>query len=193
MKILYLHGFRSSPNSFKAQKCFAHIEKLRKMGDRLEWYCPQLPPSPKQAMDMVMQHIEDWQGHQMAVIGSSLGGFYATYVAEHKNCGAVLLNPSVNPAMEMQQYIDKHPIRGEADEKYIQPEFIEQFKALEVPVTMPERYFLVLSKDDEELDYQQAVKHYSKSERKLLENSGHRITDFDDHIEEVFDFIGLGT
>ena len=192
MKLLYLHGFRSSPNSMKAQKCLAHVEKLRKMGDRIDWYCPQLPPSPQQAIEMVMQHIESWQGHQMAVIGSSMGGFYATYIAEYKRCGAVLLNPCVAPAIKMQQYIEDHPVLDESDKKYVQPSFVEEFAALDVPVTMPERYFLILSKDDEELDYREAVKHYAKSEKKLLEKSGHRIDDFDDHIEDIFDFIGLG-
>lgn len=192
MRLLYLHGFRSSPESFKAQKCLAYVEQLRKKGDRIEWYCPQLPASPKQAMAMVMAHMEHWQGHQMAVIGSSLGGFYASYVAEHKRCGAVLLNPAVDPARSLSRVMaDEKDLTGE-DAYFLQPSFIEEFEALSVPVTMSERYFLIAAKGDEVLDYKEAVKRYKGSEQLILEGSDHRITDFDDYIDDVFEFIGLG-
>jgi len=191
MKLLYLHGFRSSPESFKAQKCLAHVQRLRVQGDCIEWYCPQLPPSPKEAMEMVMAYIEGWQGHQMAVIGSSLGGFYAHYVAEHKRCGAVLLNPAVDAVQVFEKAVTGGS-SSEEDAKFLQPSFVEELKALTVPVTMLERYFLVVAKGDEVLDYKLAVKQYKGSEQLILEESDHRITDFDEYINDVFEFIGLG-
>lgn len=192
MKLLYLHGFRSSPQSSKAQLCLAHVEKLRKMGDKIEWYCPLLRPSPRESMEMVLQHIQHWQGHQMAVIGSSLGGFYAHYIAEYKRCGAVLLNPVVDPAAKMSHDLEGlNPAEQQecADETQ---QYVEELKALDVALTMPERYFLLLSKDDKVLNYQEAQRYYVGAEKKFLEHSGHRITDFEDHIDEIFDFIGLG-
>lgn len=192
MKLLYLHGFRSSPQSSKAQKCLARVEALRKKGDRIEWYCPQLPPSPRAAMEMVMRHIESWQGHQMAVIGSSLGGFYATYVAQHKRCGAVLLNPAVYPAKAMESYMAENPELSEDDQVYYSAAHIQELLALEVPVTMPERYFLIAAKGDEVLDYREAVKHYRGCDQLILDASDHQLTDFDEYIDDVFEFIGLG-
>ncbi|MGL4667277.1 MAG: YqiA/YcfP family alpha/beta fold hydrolase [Saezia sp.] len=192
MKLLYLHGFRSSPESLNAQKCFAHVQQLIKKGDRLEWYCPQLPPSPKEAMEMVMAHIEGWQGHQMVVIGSSLGGFYANYVAEHKRCGAVLLNPAVNPVRSLEKAIAEQESPLPDDEYFLQPAFVSELEVLAVPVTMPERYFLIAAKGDELLDYREAVKRYKGCEQLILEESDHRITDFDNYIGDVFEFIGLG-
>lgn len=193
MKLLYLHGFRSTAQSAKAQLCLEHVEKLRRQGDCIEWYCPQLPPSPRQAMSEVMAHIEDWQGHQMGVIGSSLGGFYATYVAEHKRCGAVLLNPVVDPAHEMQTYCEQHrDMPSEDRNTYFQAEFVDELRALEVPVTMPERYFVITAKGDELLDYRKAVRHYRGGEIKVLEGSDHHLSGFSSEIQEVFDFLGLG-
>jgi hypothetical protein len=100
--LLYLHGFRSSPLSAKAQKVAARVQ-ARNPG--VTWWCPQLPPSPRQAMDGVMQGIAGWPRASMAVIGSSLGGFYATWVAQQTGCPAVLLNPAVDPARDLAAYI----------------------------------------------------------------------------------------
>lgn len=192
MKLLYLHGFRSSPNSFKAKKCLAHVEQLRYCGDRIECYCPQLPASPRQAIAMVMTHIEHWQGHQMAVIGSSLGGFYANYVAEYKRCGAVLLNPAVYPAEWLKAEIQKQVHLSDEEAQFFQPAFVCELEKLVMPVTMPERYFVISAKGDEVLDYKDSVKYYKGCEQLILEESDHRITDFDAYIHDVFEFIGLG-
>ena len=88
--LLYLHGFRSSPRSTKARLV---AERVAQRHPNLQWWCPQLPPSPHDAIDMVMKGIADWPRKSMAVVGSSLGGFYATYVAGMTRCRAVLLNP----------------------------------------------------------------------------------------------------
>ena len=96
--LLYLHGFRSSPQSAKARQVADRVA-LRHPG--ATWWCPQLPPSPCQAMAMVLDGIAAWPGGRMAVVGSSLGGFYATHVAEARGCKAVLLNPAVDPARDV--------------------------------------------------------------------------------------------
>ena len=77
--LLYLHGFRSSPRSFKAQRLQAWLAAHR---PEVHWWCPQLPPSPRAAMALVRQGIEAWPAASSAVLGSSLGGFYATAVAQ---------------------------------------------------------------------------------------------------------------
>jgi uncharacterized protein len=96
--LLYLHGFRSSPRSTKARQVEARV---RQRHPGVTWWCPQLPPSPAAAMAMVMKGIEGWPREQMAAIGSSLGGFYATWVAQSCECRAVLLNPAVHPARDL--------------------------------------------------------------------------------------------
>ncbi len=192
MKLLYLHGIKSSPDSAKARMCLARVERLRREGDRIEWCCPQLPPSPREAMALVMDLVADWQGHQMAVIGSSLGGFYAHYLAEHKRCGAVLLNPVVAPADKLASHFDGRDPKTPDDDVYCRPEYVEELRALEVPLTMPERYFVILEKGDEVLDWREAAAYYKKCERKTVAAGDHALSDFADHIDEVFYFIGLG-
>ena len=96
--LLYLHGFRSSPRSTKAKKFGAWVAAHR---PDLVWWCPQLAASPAQALSEVLAGVAAWPAERMAVIGSSLGGFYATAVAERRGCRAVLLNPAVDPARDL--------------------------------------------------------------------------------------------
>ena len=103
--LLYLHGFRSSPRSTKAQRMAHELAARRTRGHEVQYWCPQLPPSPAQAMREVMAGIADWPRESMAVMGSSLGGFYATVVAEALGCPAVLVNPAVEPARDLAGYI----------------------------------------------------------------------------------------
>ena len=105
--LLYLHGFRSSPQSLKARTIAAWVAQHR---PDIEWWCPQLPPSPAEAMAMLWERVAAWPAGRSAVIGSSLGGFYATAVAERLGCRAVLLNPAVNPARDLAKYIGETPM-----------------------------------------------------------------------------------
>src|SRR4051794_21081862 len=92
--ILYLHGFRSSPHSSKAQMIGARMAAL---GSAADYQCPQLPASPRAAIDLVLQIAAPCAPSQLTLIGSSLGGYYGTWLAEHLGCKAVLLNPAVKP------------------------------------------------------------------------------------------------
>ena len=98
MHLIYLHGFRSSPASFKARHMAAWMQAHR---PDVHWWCPQLPASPAAAWALISQGTADWPTADMAVIGSSLGGYYATALAEARGCRAVLLNPAVDPARDL--------------------------------------------------------------------------------------------
>jgi predicted esterase YcpF (UPF0227 family) len=100
--LLYLHGFRSSPLSFKARVTGAAVASRY---PDVTWMCPMLPASPAQAMNDVVQAVADWPRASMAVVGSSLGGFYATRLAECLGCKAVLLNPAVHPARDLAAHV----------------------------------------------------------------------------------------
>jgi len=96
--LLYLHGFRSSPASFKARM----LGRWRvEHAAQVHWLCPQLPPSPAQAWSLIRQLSDGWPAQTMAVIGSSLGGYYATALAEARGCRALVLNPAVDPARDL--------------------------------------------------------------------------------------------
>jgi predicted esterase YcpF (UPF0227 family) len=187
--LLYLHGFRSSPQSTKARQVAARV---RERHPEITWWCPQLPPSPRAAMDMRMQGIAHWPRPTMAVIGSSLGGFYATCVAQATGCRAVLLNPAVDPARDLSRHIGEQTSWHDAAQHfYFAPEYVEELRRMETgPLAHPENFFAVIAKGDEVLDWREMAARYAGAKVKLLEGGDHALSDFDAHIDEVFEFIG---
>lgn len=190
--LLYLHGFRSSPNSAKARRMAAWVAAHR---PDLHWWCPQLPPSPREALERVLQGTASWPHEAMAVIGSSLGGFYATAVAEHLGCPAVLLNPAVDPARDLEKYIGEQTAWHDPAERFFfRPEFVGELRAMTLPaLTRPERYFAVIAKGDELLDWREMAARYAPGRIRLIEGSDHALSDFDAHLPEIVDFLGLLT
>ncbi len=188
--LLYLHGFRSSPQSMKAQKVGARV---RAQHPSVTWWCPQLPPSPREAMALIERGIADWPHERMAVIGSSLGGFYATWVAERRGCRAVLLNPAIDPARDLAAHIGEQSAWHSPEERFLfRPEYIDQLRALETgPLRQPERYFAIIAKGDEVLDWREMSARYPGARIRLLEGSDHALSDFDQHIDAVFEFLAL--
>lgn len=188
--LLYLHGFRSSPQSAKARQVAARVA-ARHPG--VTWWCPQLPASPREAMATVMDGVARWPAGRMAVVGSSLGGFYATHVAQTRGCKAVLLNPAVDPARDLAKYIGEQTAWHDPNERfYFEPRFVDELRALaHGPVADPGRYFAVIAQGDEVLDWREMTGRYPGAHIKLLAGSDHALSDFDDHIDEVFAFLDL--
>lgn len=188
--LLYLHGFRSSPESTKA-RMFA--QRMQERHPKVTWWCPALPHSPRLAMAMVLEGVAQWPVDQIAVVGSSLGGFYATHVAETLGCPAVLLNPAVDPARDLSHYVGEQTAWHNPQERFVfEPGFIDELRALtHGPVARPANYFAVIAKGDEVLDWREMTARYGGARIKLLEGSDHAISDFSVHIDEVFDFLTL--
>jgi hypothetical protein len=186
--LLYLHGFRSSPQSTKARMVRQRVA-ARHPGVTL--WCPQLPPSPRDAMALVMQGVAHWPRATMAVAGSSLGGFYATWVAEQTGCRAVLLNPAVNPARDLARHIGEQVAWHDPDERFFfRPEFVDELRALDAgPLRQPANYFAVIAQGDELLDWREMAQRYAGAHLKLIEGSNHALSDFAAHIDAVFDFL----
>ncbi|MDI1257918.1 YqiA/YcfP family alpha/beta fold hydrolase [Aquabacterium sp.] len=192
--LLYLHGFRSSPRSAKAQQMAAIVAALNAQGQSVTWACPQLPPSPAQAWADIQAQVAHWPHGTMAVMGSSLGGFYATVLAEKLGCPAVLINPAVAPARDLARYIGELSNFHDPDAKFFfRPEFIDEFKAIApYPITRPERYLPIIAKGDEVLDWREMTAHYPRTPLTLLEGGDHALTDFAPHLPAVLRFLGLG-
>jgi predicted esterase YcpF (UPF0227 family) len=187
--ILYLHGFRSSPQSMKARKVAAWMQQHR---PDVQWWCPQLPPSPQEAMAAVADRIAHWPHDAMAVIGSSLGGFYASVVAERTGCPAVLLNPAVEPARDLARYIGETTAWHSDDKFFFKPGFVDELRALRpAQITRPERYFAVIARGDEVLDWREMTARYEGCRIKLLDAGDHALSDFDEHWPQIVRFLGL--
>ena len=129
----------------------------------------------------------------MAVVGSSLGGFYATHVAETLGCRAVLLNPAIAPARDLSGHIgDQTSWHDPAEHFHFAPEFVDELRALaHGPVHRPENYFAVIAKGDEVLDWREMTARYPGARIKLLEGGDHGISDFERHLPDVFRFLDL--
>jgi predicted esterase YcpF (UPF0227 family) len=188
--LVYLHGFRSSPNSSKAVMTREAVKAISTGSDSYEWYCPQLLASPKESMAMVTDHIDKSTFDHLAVVGSSLGGFYANYLAEKYGCKAVALNPAVRAARELAPHVGMMTAY-DSDEPYdFRPEYIDQLLALQInAITRPSRYFLIAAKGDELLDWKEMVEFYTGAKQLVLDASDHGISEYADHLPEVIKFI----
>ncbi len=188
--LLYLHGFRSSPQSTKARKLASRVLQQH---PGVTWWCPQLPPSPHAAMALVQHGIANWPRATMAVAGSSLGGFYATWVAEQFACKAVLLNPAVDPARDLAKYIGEQSAWHDPREKFVfEAGFVDQLVALQCQrLARHTNYYLVIAKGDEVLDWREMTARYPGAAIRLLEGGDHGLSDFDDHLEGVLGFLDL--
>ncbi|RSZ56513.1 alpha/beta fold hydrolase [Massilia atriviolacea] len=184
--ILYLHGFRSSPRSFKARVVG---EKMAALGRASELVCPQLPASPKEAMALALSLVERYEASELAIIGSSLGGYYATWLAERIGCRAVLLNPAVYPLKDLDKHVGV-TTEYHSDKVFeFKREYIDELGALAVPaITRPERYFLLAASGDEVLDYRDMTAHYAGARQHVIDGSDHAIAEFGQYVDEVLAF-----
>jgi hypothetical protein len=188
--LLYLHGFRSSPRSLKAM---AMARAVKSRHPQVTWWCPQLPASPKETMALLMAGIASWPAQNMAVVGSSLGGFYATWIAAQTGCKAVLLNPAVEPARDLSRYIGEQTSWHDPLETFFfKPEFVQELRELEAgPLAHPERLLAIIAKGDEVLDWHEMSTRYAAARQKLLEGGDHNLSDFDYHLDDVLAFLDL--
>jgi len=188
--LLYLHGFRSSPASAKARLMAQTVAQRHPLA---QWCCPQLPPSPRQAAQDMLRLIADWPPDTMAVVGSSLGGFYASWVARQTGCRSVLLNPAVFPARDLARYIGEQSQWHAPQERfYFQENYIAELQdmAREGPHT-PGPELALISQRDEVLDWREMQARYPKARRILLPEGDHAISDFALHVDTVLEFLDL--
>nr|WP_218626814.1 YqiA/YcfP family alpha/beta fold hydrolase [Caballeronia sp. dw_276] len=180
-----MHGFRSSPQSFKARLMRARLEEL---GLSHEWCCPVLPVSPRDAIALAESLAAEATG-EITLVGSSLGGFYATWLAEQHGWRAVLLNPAVVPQEDLSAYIGEQPLWHGGGSIVVEPRHIDELRALSVPsITHPERYYLIAATGDEVLDYRTMLKHYPGVKTTLIQGSNHAISDFSSYMDDVLAF-----
>lgn len=182
--LLYLHGFRSSPGSAKAQRMAAWAAGQ----PGLTFACPQLPPSPREAMALAADLTAGWPAEGAAVIGSSLGGFYATALAEqpaHRGWRVAVLNPAVDPARDLARHIGTLTAWHDPALKFdFTAQHVAELATLTPParLTHPLRYYALIAKGDELLDWREMLARYAGCDGEVLEGSDHGLTDFEAHL-----------
>ncbi|MCH1926046.1 esterase YqiA [Shewanella sp. C32] len=189
--LLYIHGFNSSSLSDKAQQTKAYFAEHH-ADERLE--IPQLPSTPQDAVALLTQRVTAAvaAGEPLRFIGSSLGGYFASYLAEQYGGKAVLINPAVKPYELFKDYLGEqiNPYTGEHYQ--IVAEHQQQLLRFDTPIIFnPDRFFVLLQSGDEVLDYQQAMHKYHCC-RMLVEAGGnHSFDGFEHQLADVCRFLGL--
>jgi uncharacterized protein len=187
--ILYLHGFRSSPNSFKARLLAARVEAF---GRGAEWRCPALPVSPLDAIAVAEAEVKAAGAVDVTLVGSSLGGYFATHLAEKHGWRAVLLNPAIVPQRDLSAYLGEQPLWHGGGSIVVEPRHLDELRALaSAAITRPERYYLVAATGDEVLDYREMLTHYRGVRTRLIEGSDHAISEFEHYVDDVLAFCGM--
>jgi predicted esterase YcpF (UPF0227 family) len=189
--LLYLHGFRSSPQSAKARWMADWVARNR---PDPAWACPQLPPPPAAALAATRAIAAHWPAPTTGVIGSSLGGFYATIVAETLPCRAVLVNPAVDPARDLAAHIGRQTMFHAQGETFdFRAEYVDELRAMAPPVPLahPAGILAIIAKGDEVLDWREMAARYAHGPIKLVAGSDHGLSDFESHVPDLLRHLGL--
>lgn len=189
--LLYIHGFNSSPLSEKAR--LAH-DFIRQLKSHVNWCAPQLPTTPQKAIALLEQYVTQAIANKESIgfIGSSLGGYLATYLAEKYPSKAVLINPAVKPYELFADYLGEQ-INPYTNESYqVTTEHQAQLKLLDTQVIKhPDRFLLLAQTGDEVLDYRQAVAKYHCCAMQLETGGNHSYSNFADHLDDICRFLEI--
>ena len=183
--LLYLHGFNSSPLSSKARITFDFFASLG-IADRIG--VPELPHIPALAIAQMCEIIEA-QSLPVVLMGSSLGGYYATFLAERYGLKAALINPAVNPADLWHEHLGVNRNFYSGRSYMITEEHVQQLRDIETsPLKQPENFLLLVQTGDETLDYRLAVDKYKSSTSIIQEGGSHSFENYEEMLPIIFDF-----
>ena len=188
--IVYLHGFNSGPQTVKGQMLARAAAAL---AGPPRFHLPQLDHRPAQAMREVCAWIEGETPaeRELALIGSSLGGFYATWLAEKYGARAVVINPAVRPHADLRAFLGRQRNLYTGEEYEVTPAHLDELALLAVPrITRPERYFLLVRAGDELLYWRRAATFYAGAFQYVAGGGDHGWTDFGDEVASVLRFAG---
>jgi uncharacterized protein len=183
--ILYLHGFNSSPQSHKAQVLGRYLEQ-RGLGAR--YACPALPPLASEAVREIERGLP--AAEPLCFVGSSLGGFYATYLAEKHDAKAVLINPAVEPQVGLRAYLGPQKNLHTGAPYELTAAHLHEWERLVVPRVTPARYLLLVETGDEVLDYRQALRRYAGCAQVVVQGGDHSLQSFPQHLARIVEFAG---
>ena len=181
--ILYLHGFISSPASRKAVMLGDYV---RGQAPGVEYLVPALHHRPAEAIAQVHAICDERHPADLLVVGSSLGGFYATVAAERAGCRAVALNPAVHPQRHFERYLGPQQNLHTGERFDLTPGHVAELAAIDPPaLTRPDRYWLIVETGDEVLDYREAVAHYAGAFQSVVQGGDHALSSFAEFVPDI--------
>ena len=181
--ILYLHGFISSPASRKAVMLGDY---LRGQAPDIEYLVPALHHRPAQACAQVRSLCLARDPADLLLVGSSLGGFYATVAAQESGCRAVVINPAVHPQNHFARYLGPQANLYTGERFDLTSEHVAELAALDPPaITRPERYWLLVETGDEVLDYREALAYYAGACQSVVQGGDHSLASFPEFVPDI--------
>ena len=181
--IVYLHGFVSSPQSKKAVMLGDYV---RNCVAGIGYVVPALHHRPLRALAQIETACSGVAAADLTLVGSSLGGFYATVVAQRLGCRAALLNPAVHPHTHFAKYLGPQRNMYTGEEFELTREHVEELRALDpAAITRPQRYWLFVETGDVTLDYRDAVAFYRDSLHTIVRGGDHTLVSFPEHVPEL--------
>jgi predicted esterase YcpF (UPF0227 family) len=189
-RFLYLHGFKSSPSSLKAQQM---LKFFSDQNATAQIYSPQLPPEPAQAIELcekwITQEIEERGVHNVIVVGSSLGGYYASWLTEKFGVKSILINPAIKPYNLLDKYLGTNKNYHDDSTFELTHEHMYELKALDVArLKRANKYMLMVQTGDETLDYRQAAAIYRQSCCYIEAGGSHGFDHFEQQIPALINF-----
>jgi predicted esterase YcpF (UPF0227 family) len=186
--IIYIHGFNSSSASVKARLLGEH---LRLFGHANKFLAPDLPHQPRLAMEKLEFELRRHDARTITLVGSSLGGHYATWLAEKHDLRAVLINPAVNPHLLLAPAIGPQKNLYTGEKYQFTPQHLAELESYNiVTITCPDRYLLLVQSGDEVLDYRDAVQKYRCAQQVVIDGGDHGFRNFSDLIPRILEFAG---
>lgn len=186
--LIYLHGFNSSPASHKAQVMKTWVEG-RGLGAL--YACPALPDTPEEAVRAIEAAIAGHDPRTVTLIGSSLGGYYATWFVEKRGCRAVLINPAITPHIGLEAYLGTQKNLHTGEPYELTRAHLEGWRRLLVERVDPEKYLLLLETGDEVLDWREAARKYEGARASIRDGGDHSLQGFPEHLERILAFAGI--
>lgn len=190
MALIYIHGFNSSPASLKARQT---ADWLSINAPDITYICPALSSKPDLAIEQLSTLIKN-TSDSVGLIGSSMGGYYATWLAEKYDLRAVLVNPAVRPYEFMLEYLGENANYHTGERYLLEPKHVDMAKSLEVAsLKTPKNYWVLLQTGDEVLDYRQAEARYADCDLVIEEGGDHSFQHFERHLPAIIDFLQLSS
>ncbi len=186
--IIYIHGFNSSPASHKSGQL---RDRLRTLGREAEFRCPPLSHRPAEAIATLEAEVRRAGADATVLVGSSLGGFYATWFTETYGCRSVLVNPAITPQEGLRGYLGPQRNTYTGENYTLTEAHLAQLASLYVPrIERKERYLLLQTTGDEVLDWRSAVDRYEGCRQVVIHGGDHGFGQFDQYLEIVLEFAG---
>ncbi|WP_438951180.1 YqiA/YcfP family alpha/beta fold hydrolase [Porticoccus sp.] len=190
MPLVYIHGFNSSPASLKARQTAAWLQKNC---PAVSFVCPALASDPARAIAQLQLEVEK-TGGPVGLVGSSMGGYYATWLAEKYRLKAVLINPAVKPYDLMVDYLGVNANYHTGERYHLEQCHVNAVKDLEVPVLQNlANYWVLLQTGDEVLNYRLAESRYNGCRVTIEQGGDHSFQHYERHLPAIIEFLGLAT